>query len=49
MLGERVLLERLVTNLVRNAILYNVDGGQVTVTVGASPALVVQNTGPPIG
>jgi signal transduction histidine kinase len=47
-LGERVLLERLVTNLVRNAILYNVDGGQVTVTVDEHPALVVQNTGSPI-
>lgn len=44
-MGERVLLERLVTNLVRNAILYNIDGGQVTVTVGEAPALLVENTG----
>jgi signal transduction histidine kinase len=43
--GEQVLLERLVTNLVRNAILYNIDGGEVWVTVGGSPALVVENTG----
>lgn len=47
-LGEQVLLERLVTNLVRNAILYNVDGGQVTVTVDSSPTLAVENTGPVI-
>ncbi|MBV9485176.1 MAG: HAMP domain-containing histidine kinase [Frankiaceae bacterium] len=43
--GERVLLERLVTNLVRNAITYNIEGGQVTVSVGADPALSVENTG----
>jgi signal transduction histidine kinase len=43
--GERVLLERLVTNLVRNAITYNVDNGQVTVSVGEQPALMVENTG----
>ncbi|GGM76891.1 sensor histidine kinase [Dactylosporangium sucinum] len=45
--GERVLLERLVTNLVQNAVKYNHDGGAVTVTVGAAnPALTVTNTGP---
>jgi signal transduction histidine kinase len=43
--GERVLLERLVTNLVRNAIAYNVDGGEVSIVVGHSPTLVVENTG----
>lgn len=44
--GERVLLERLVSNLVRNAIAYNVDGGDVLVQVGSTyPALVVENTG----
>lgn len=48
LLGERVLLERLVANLVRNAVLYNVDGGQVTVTVGIAPALLVENTGPTV-
>jgi signal transduction histidine kinase len=47
-LGERVLLERLVTNLVRNAVLYNVPGGEVRVAVGTSPALVVENSGPMI-
>jgi signal transduction histidine kinase len=44
-LGERVLLERLVINLVRNAIAYNVDGGEVLIIVGANPTLVVENTG----
>ncbi|MDG4793192.1 ATP-binding protein [Micromonospora sp. WMMD1082] len=44
-LGERVLLERLVTNLVENAIKYNRPGGTLTVTVGRSPALTVVNTG----
>jgi signal transduction histidine kinase len=43
--GERVLLERLVTNLVRNAIAYNLEGGEVMVRVAAHPALVVENTG----
>lgn len=43
--GEQVLLERLVTNLVRNAIAYNVEGGSVRVVVGADPTLVVENTG----
>ena len=46
--GEEVLLERLVTNLVRNAITYNVQPGEVCVSVGSSPALVVENTGGPI-
>jgi signal transduction histidine kinase len=44
-LGEQVLLERLVTNLVRNAIAYNIHGGEVRVLVGQSPTLVVENTG----
>jgi signal transduction histidine kinase len=44
-LGEQVLLERLVINLVRNAIIYNVDGGEVTIAVGGQPTLVVENTG----
>jgi signal transduction histidine kinase len=46
--GEQVLLERLVTNLVRNAIAYNVEGGSVLVAVGGDPTLVVENTGGPI-
>jgi signal transduction histidine kinase len=43
--GDDVLLERLITNLVRNAILYNEPGGRVEVVVGSSPTLVVRNTG----
>jgi signal transduction histidine kinase len=46
--GEQVLLERLVTNLVRNAITYNVDGGDVVIQVDERPAIVVDNTGPVI-
>ncbi len=44
-MGERVLLERLVTNLVENAIKYNRPGGTLAVTVGRDPALTVVNTG----
>jgi signal transduction histidine kinase len=44
--GDPVLLERLVTNLVHNAVHYNERGGTVTVEVGEFPALVVTNTGP---
>ena len=44
-LGERVLLERLITNLVQNAVKYNRPGGTVDVRVGDDPALVVANTG----
>ncbi|GAB7049166.1 sensor histidine kinase [Catenuloplanes indicus] len=44
-LGERVLLERLVSNLVQNAIKYNRPGGTITVVVGGEPALAVENTG----
>ncbi|MEU4159623.1 ATP-binding protein [Actinoplanes sp. NPDC026670] len=43
--GERVLLERLVNNLVQNAIKYNRPGGTITVEVGARPALSIANTG----
>jgi signal transduction histidine kinase len=43
--GEQVLLERLVTNLVQNAIKYNRPNGTIHVTVGRSPALTVANTG----
>ncbi|AXB45472.1 sensor histidine kinase [Amycolatopsis albispora] len=46
--GDPVLLERLVTNLVENAIRYNRPGGSVHVRVGRNPALTVQNTGPVI-
>ncbi|WP_433306818.1 sensor histidine kinase [Actinoplanes sp. CA-030573] len=43
--GERVLLERLVTNLVQNAVKYNRKNGTIDVRVAGSPALVVVNTG----
>ncbi|MEO6082709.1 MAG: ATP-binding protein [Umezawaea sp.] len=46
--GDPVLLSHLVSNLVRNAILYNVPGGTVRVEVGSEPALRVVNTGEPI-
>ena len=47
--GDPVLLERLVTNLVSNAIKYNEPGGWVEVEVTGEPvgpALTVRNTGP---
>jgi signal transduction histidine kinase len=43
--GEQVLLERLLANLVQNAIKYNRPGGTVEVQVGTDPALIVENTG----
>ncbi|MDQ3789087.1 MAG: HAMP domain-containing histidine kinase [Actinomycetota bacterium] len=43
--GDRVLLERLVTNLVDNAIKYNEPHGVVEVVVAGTPALTVRNTG----
>jgi signal transduction histidine kinase len=49
--GDPGLAERLVTNLVDNAIRYNVPGGQVEITTGARagrPILAVANTGPVI-
>jgi signal transduction histidine kinase len=46
--GEDVLLERLLTNLVQNAIKYNYKGGEVHVVVGRTPALIVANTGQPV-
>ena len=47
-LGEEVLLDRLVSNLVRNAIKYNHAGGYVRVVVGDGPSLVVTNSGDPV-
>lgn len=50
-LGDEVLLERLLTNLVRNAVRYNHDGGRVDVEVGTdhgTAALTVTNTGDPV-
>ena len=46
--GEQVLLERLVGNLVQNAIKYSVPGGRVDVIVGQHSALRVVNTGDPV-
>ncbi|MFV2197559.1 sensor histidine kinase [Nocardiopsis sp. LOL_012] len=46
--GDPVLLERLVANLVENALKYNVDGGEVTVRSGmyeGRPAVQVENSG----
>ncbi|SCE71824.1 sensor histidine kinase [Micromonospora mirobrigensis] len=43
--GERVLLERLVGNLVENAIKYNRPGGRLVVAVDGDPALTVTNSG----
>jgi signal transduction histidine kinase len=43
--GDPVLLERLVINLVDNAIKYNGPGGAIEVVVAGAPALSVHNTG----
>ena len=47
--GDPALVERLVANLVDNAIAYNVDGGEVTIRTsrdGETALLTVSNTGP---
>jgi signal transduction histidine kinase len=43
--GDEVLLERLIANLVSNAIKYNEPGGWIEVAVAADPALTVRNSG----
>lgn len=43
--GDPLLLERLISNLVTNAIRYNRPGGWVGVEVADKPALTVRNTG----
>lgn len=47
-LGEDVLLERLVVNLVQNAIKYNRPGGVVRLHVDKGPGMLVENTGPTV-
>jgi signal transduction histidine kinase len=44
--GEVPLLERLATNLISNAIKYNVPGGAIEVRVDPAGVLAVSNTGP---
>ena len=44
--GEAPLLERLVSNLVTNAIKYNHEGGTVAVVVDPDATLTVSNSGP---
>jgi signal transduction histidine kinase len=47
--GDRVLIERLVTNLLDNAVRYNVRGGSATVATGTDNGasyITVTNTGP---
>jgi signal transduction histidine kinase len=43
--SDPVLLERLLGNLVSNAIIYNQPGGWVEVVVTGEPAIIVRNTG----
>ncbi|MER6769244.1 HAMP domain-containing sensor histidine kinase [Streptomyces bacillaris] len=44
--GNRLLLSQLVSNLLANAVTYNVPGGSVDITLAEDGALVVRNTGP---
>lgn len=46
--GDPLLLERLVGNLLSNAIAYNHPGGWVEVVVAGEPAITVSNTGPSV-
>ncbi|WTW92380.1 HAMP domain-containing histidine kinase [Streptomycetaceae bacterium NBC_01309] len=44
--GDRVMLTRLIGNLVHNAIRYNYPGGHVTVDTATGASVAVGNTGP---
>ncbi|WP_112490988.1 sensor histidine kinase [Streptomyces bacillaris] len=44
--GNRLLLSQLVSNLLANAVTYNVPGGSIDITLAEDGALVVRNTGP---
>jgi signal transduction histidine kinase len=46
--GDAELLERLVVNLLHNAVDHNAPGGWVEVEIGDDPALVVRNSGPAV-
>ena len=49
--GDLRLVERLVSNLMENALCHNVANGRIDVAVGfraGSPTLRVANTGPPV-
>jgi signal transduction histidine kinase len=45
---DPVLIERLIANLVSNAVKYNEPGGWVEVEVTGDPEIVVRNTGEPV-
>jgi signal transduction histidine kinase len=47
-LGDEVMLAQLVTNLVQNAIRYNVPGGNVLIELSEDTGLMVSNTGPQV-
>ncbi|HET9139794.1 HAMP domain-containing sensor histidine kinase [Actinophytocola sp.] len=46
--GDPVLLDRMVSNLIHNAIKYNEPGGRVDIVVAIRPTLSIRNTGPVI-
>jgi len=49
--GDQRLLQRMIYSLVKNAVLYNLAGGQVTIRTsieGNKPQIEIQNTGPGI-
>jgi signal transduction histidine kinase len=45
--GDRILLDLLVDNLIRNAVRHNIDGGQVWISTQGS-SMSVENTGEPL-